>query len=136
MRKCLLCPAITSSIEEHHLSPLSYGGKRKGETVLICANCHTEIHKCIEDPTRFIPPWLFAAVMKGRKAKDDFLAGKTVALDRRPSVAILLSNEDERVLAYLSKLFNTKSKSETLLKSMRYAALHASREARRRKAGV
>ncbi len=130
--RCEYCQILTHSLESHHLKPLCYGGKKSGAQVIICANCHTEIHKCIENPGRNIPEHLMYAVSVGRRIKLRYEKGQTVALDRRPSVAILLNEQDEKILEHVARLLNTKSKAETLLKALRYTALHATEQVRRR----
>lgn len=127
VRKCATCPNITSSIEDHHVVPLCYGGKKNGLTVSICGNCHTTVHQCIENPTFQPPPSLQRIVVVGRRAKELYEKGLLEARDKRPSLLIPLSKEDEQLLIHLSKRFNVKSRSQTMLAALRFAATYAGR---------
>jgi hypothetical protein len=128
MLKCEACPNVTVAIEGHHVVPLSYGGKDNGLKVPICGNCHTTIHNCIENPELIPPRHLQKYVDVGRLAKARFQAGELEARDRRATT--IVDTNDPQVLAdleHVRRLFNTKSRSATLLAALRFAATHAGR---------
>lgn len=126
-RKCSTCPTVTPAIEEHHVVPLCYGGKINGRTVTICGNCHTTVHRCIENPKLMPPPNLWRIVMVGRRAKELFNAGMLDARDRRPTLLVAMDDEHERYLSIAQTMFNTKSRSATMLAALRFAVLKGRR---------
>jgi len=46
MNKCKLCERKSDKLNEHHLIPKSRGGK---ETILICVDCHRQIHALFDN---------------------------------------------------------------------------------------
>ena len=36
------------NVEEHHITPVSYGGPQEGPTVFLHSDCHYNIHKTAE----------------------------------------------------------------------------------------
>jgi hypothetical protein len=44
--RCPICKpdAPAAPLEEHHIHPLAYGGKRDGKTVWLCGTHHSSIH--------------------------------------------------------------------------------------------
>jgi len=122
--RCRRCPA-TTTIESHHVVPIAYGGKRDGQQILICSNCHTSVHKHIENPELRPPPNLIDLIRVGREAKRRFLAGELEARDRRPTLVVPMTPADEEALALCKRLFNTNSRAETMLVALRFAAQNA-----------
>ena len=47
-----ICPVclkpLGNDVEEHHIIPISYGGKQEGTTVFLHSACHFAIHKTAE----------------------------------------------------------------------------------------
>lgn len=127
MAKCARCPNLTDSIESHHVVPLQYGGKQRGQQILICGNCHTDVHRFIEDDKLRPPPHLKDLVTVGREAKRRFGLGMLEARDRRPSLVVALTSNDEKILEQCSMLFNTKTKSATVLAALKFSAQYARR---------
>lgn len=126
-KQCASCPVITNAIEDHHVVPLSYGGKLTGQTVPICGNCHTTVHRCIEDPALEPPRILRRVVAVGRRAKELFEQGMLEARDRRPTLLVAMDDEHEAHLATCKILFNTKSRGATVLAALRYSSTHGKR---------
>lgn len=126
-KKCAACPVVTNAIEEHHVVPLSYGGKQSGRTVAICGNCHTVVHRCIENVSIPVPRSLARVVAVGRRAKEMFEQGKLEARDRRPTLLVAMDSEHEAYLAQCQTMFNTKSRSATVLAALRFASAYGRR---------
>lgn len=127
MRQCTTCPNFNNSVQGHHVVPLSYGGRRNGQLVDLCSNCHIEVHQGIENPDAPVRAELRRIVQVGRLAKERFLAGQLAAHDRRPTLLIPMTPDDERVLAALGQIFNTKGRAKTMLAAMRFAAANVRR---------
>lgn len=119
------CGVVTRSIEQHHVVPLCYGGKQNGRKVIICGNCHTEVHRCIENLAATPPPYLARIVAVGRRAKQLYENNMLEARDRRPSTVVDLDDVSMRYLAMCAHMFNTKSKSATIRAALKFAATHA-----------
>jgi hypothetical protein len=127
MPKCTTCPAVTKN-EGHHVVPLNYGGRDDGLKIPICGNCHTEIHLHIENDKLVPPPNLAMYVEVGRRAKARFAMGELEARDRRASTLVNTNSpEIQAQLKYVAMMFNTKSREQTLLAALRFAATHAGR---------
>ncbi len=47
-----ICPVclqpLVDNVEEHHITPVSYGGPQEGPTVFLHSDCHYNIHKTAE----------------------------------------------------------------------------------------
>lgn len=47
-----ICPVcgqpLVDNVEEHHITPVSYGGPQEGPTVFLHSDCHFNIHKTAE----------------------------------------------------------------------------------------
>lgn len=127
MPQCTTCPNNNNSVQGHHVFPLSYGGKKSGETANICSNCHILVHQCIENPELVPPPSMRQIVTKGRLAKRLHSEGKLEARDRRPTLLVATTKQDEEVLSYLKVVLNAKSRSETVIKALHFTARNIKR---------
>jgi hypothetical protein len=127
MKRCTRCPNVTDAIDSHHIVPVAYGGKKDGDQVDICGNCHKTVHLCIENPEMPTPPNLRDLIIVGRLAKQWHAEGRLVAKDRRPSLTVALSDRDELLLAEVQRIFNTRGRAATLLAALRFAATHGRR---------
>lgn len=47
LQPCPICGRI-AYLEEHHITPICYGGPKNGPLVSICESCHANIHKTAE----------------------------------------------------------------------------------------
>jgi len=113
---CGICEeAKYSLLEEHHIIPQAYGG-RDGALIMLCGNCHTDVHTIHADPSLCTDPMLLTlrGIIARAKAATQDDPNKSVAFQARFTAAtrkqlkqlasILQMNQQKVVVAAIHEL--------------------------------
>lgn len=96
VRECVVCGHRAIAMESHHVYPVCYGGPQDGLQVILCGNCHSNVHRtaenlCAKKPKKeqyFSPDLLSKQITKELvatviRAKRSFISGHNPTLLRK-----------------------------------------------------